>query len=219
MSAVKQLKATARERVGKGGAREVRRAGRVPAVVYGGAGGGAGEGLPISVDANEMRQLIFAGRFLTTVFELDVAGERTRVIPRDYQLDPVKDTPLHVDFLRVRAGQTIAVEVTVNFVDHDQAPGLKRGGTLNVVRYAIELNAPSDAIPTGIEASLKGLDIGDSLHISDVALPPGVTSVIDRDFTIATIATPTELGAEAEQEAAAVADAAKAESDAAKTAG
>lgn len=215
MSAVRQLKAEARDRVGKGGARETRRGGRVPAIIY----GGDVAGRAISLDANETRHLIFAGRFLTTVFEVDVAGEKTRVIPRDYQLDPVKDTPLHVDFLRVAAGQTVAVEVPVHFVDQETAPGLKRGGTLNVVRHTIELNVPTDAIPTAIEASLKGLDIGDSLHVSAITLPSGVTSVIDRDFTIATIAVPATLGEEAEQEAAAVAEASKAESEAAKTAG
>ncbi len=215
MSAVRELKAEARERVGKGGAREVRRGGRVPAVIY----GGDMAGRAISLDANETRHLIFAGRFLTTVFELDVAGEKTRVIPRDYQLDPVKDTPLHVDFMRVTVGQTVAVEVPVHFVDQEASPGLKNGGTLNVVRHTIELNVPTDAIPTAIEASLKGLEIGDSVHISAVTLPAGVSAVIDRDFTIATIAVPATLGAEAEQEAADVAQASKAESEAAKTAG
>lgn len=185
MSAVRELKAVARERVGKGGARAVRRGGRVPAIIY-----GAGDPLPIALDQNEMRQLIFAGHFLTTVFEVEVDGGRTRVIPRDYQLDPVKDTPLHVDFLRLAEGQSLAVEVPVHFVGHDGSPGLKRGGTLNIVRHTVELHVPGDAIPDSIEADLSGLEIGDSVHISSVRLPEGVRPVIERDFTLATIAVP-----------------------------
>ena len=186
MSAVRELKAVARERSGKGGAREQRRQGRVPAVIY----GGGADAVSIALDANEMRQIIFAGHFLTTIFELDVAGDRTRVIPRDYQLDPVKDFPLHVDFMRLAAGQTLTVEVPVHYIDQDKCPGLKRGGTLNVVRHTVELIVPSEQIPDAIEASLAGLDINTSLHISAVQLPAGARPVIDRDFTLATIAVP-----------------------------
>lgn len=213
MSAVRELKAVARERSGKGGARAERREGRVPAVIY----GGGADAVSIALDANEMRQIIFAGHFLTTIFELDVAGNRTRVIPRDYQLDPVKDFPLHVDFMRLAEGQTITVEVPVHFVGQETCQGLKRGGTLNVVRHTVELIVPSDQIPDAIEASLEGLDINDSLHISAVKLPAGARPVIDRDFTLATIAVPAALGAQAEKEAAAATEASKAES--AKTAG
>lgn len=213
MSAVRELKAVARERAGKGGARAERRQGRIPAVIY----GGGGDAVSVALDSNEMRQLIFAGHFLTTIFELDVDGQRTRVIPRDYQLDPVKDFPLHVDFMRLAAGQTLTVEVPVHFVGQDQSPGLKRGGTLNVVRHTVELIVPSDSIPDAIEASIASLDINDSLHISAVKLPDGARSVIDRDFTLATIAVPAALGSQAEKEAAAVTEASKAES--AKTAG
>ena len=208
MSAVKELKAVVRDRVGKGAARAVRRSGQVPAVIYGG-------GEPphaIALNGNETQRLIYAGHFLTTVFEVDVDGAKTRVIPRDYQLDPVRDIPMHVDFLRVAAGQTLTVEVPVHFVGHETSPGLKRGGTLNVVRHAIELIVPTDAIPDAIEADLSTLDIGDSLHVSAVKLPEGVRAAIDRDFTIATIATPATLGSEAEAEQAAISDAAKAES-------
>lgn len=185
MSAVKQLQAVARDRAGKGAARAVRRQGQVPAVIYG-AGQPADS---IALDANQARQLITAGRFLTTVFEIDVAGTTTRVLPRDYQLDPVKDFPLHIDFLRLAEGQTITVEVTVRFVNHEASPGLKRGGTLNVVRHAIELSVRADAIPEAIVADLTGLDINDSLHISAIPLPEGAKATItDRDFTVATIA-------------------------------
>lgn len=200
MTAVKQLKAVARDRVGKGAARTVRRNGQVPAVIY---GAGAPPD-PIALDGNDTRHLIFAGHFLTTIFELDVDGRRTRVIPRDYQLDPVKDTPLHVDFLRITEGQTLTVEVPVRFVNQDAAPGIRNGGVLNVVRHAIELEVPAAQIPETIEVDLAGLEIGDSIHISAVRLPSGAKPTIERDFTIATIAAPAGLGAAgAEQGAAA----------------
>lgn len=193
MSAVKQLKASARERVGKGAARAVRRQGRIPAVIY-----GLGEApQPISLDFNETKRLIFAGGFLTTVFEIDVDGKKTRAIPRDYQLDPVKDMPLHVDFLRVTQDATVNVEVPVHFFNHEASPGLKRGGTLNVVRHAVELHVPADSIPDNVVVDLDGTEIGDSIHISAVKLPKGVTPVIqDRDFTIATIVAPSALKSE-----------------------
>lgn len=194
MSAVKELKAVARDRVGKGAARAVRRQGQVPAVIYG--GGAPAE--PIALDYNQTKQAIFAGHFLTTVFEIEVDGRKTRAIPRDYQLDPVKDFPLHVDFFRLAAGQSIRVEVPVHFVNHEASPGLKRGGALNVVRHAVELEVPADAIPDAIEADLAGLDINDSVRISAVKLPEGVRPTItDRDFTIATVGAPSGLGDDA----------------------
>lgn len=199
MSAVRELKAVARERSGKGGARAVRREGRVPAVIY----GGGADAVSIALDSNQMRQLIFAGHFLTTIFEMDVDGSKTRVIPRDYQLDPVKDTPVHIDFMRLAAGQTLTVEVPVHFVGQEESPGLKRGGALNVVRHTVELIVPSDTIPESIEASIAGLDIGDSLHIAAVMLPAGVRPVIDRDITLATIAVPAGFNDEDEAPAAA----------------
>lgn len=208
MSAARELTAVARDRVGKGAARAVRRSGRIPAVIYGGGSPPAA----ISLDANEARRLIFAGHFLTTIFDVDVGGRKTRVIPRDYHLDPVKDLPLHVDFLRVTAGQTLEVEVPVHFLNQEASPGLKAGGVLNVVRHAIALEAPADQIPDSVEVDLTGLQMGDSIHVSAVKLPPNVTTAVDRDFTIATIAAPAGLGAEVEAEEAAVADAARAES-------
>ncbi|ALA16487.1 MULTISPECIES: 50S ribosomal protein L25/general stress protein Ctc [Chelatococcus] len=200
MSAVKQLKASARERVGKGAARAVRREGRVPAVIY-----GLGEApQPIALDFNETKRLIFSGGFLTTLFEIDVDGSKTRAIPRDFQLDPVKDTPLHVDFLRVTRDATVNVEVPVHFLNQEASPGLKRGGTLNVVRHTVELVVPVDAIPDAIDIDLTGREIGDSIHISAVKLPAGASPVIqDRDFTIATLVAPSKLAAEAAEEAAA----------------
>lgn len=199
MSETKTLTAVARDRVGKGAARDARRRGYTPAVVYGG-------GKPpraIAVEYNEMKKLIYAGGFMTTMFDIDVGGETEHVIPRDYQLDPVKDLPMHVDFFRVSKGQTIAVEVPVNFLNQEKSLGIKRGGTLNVVRHTVELNVPAGRIPDAIDVDIAALDIGDSLHISAVTLPEGVTPVIqDRDFTIATIAVPAGVREALQQEAA-----------------
>jgi large subunit ribosomal protein L25 len=202
MASVKQLQAVARDRAGKGAARAVRREGRVPAVIY-----GAGqEAKAIALDANQAKQLIFGGHFLTTVFEIEVDGAKTRAIPRDYQLDPVKDFPIHVDFLRLAEGQQIRVEVPVHFVNQEASPGLKRGGTLNVVRHTIELLVPADAIPESIDADLTGFNIGDSLHISAIKLPEGARPTIaERDFTVATIVAPSGLKEEVAAAAAAAA--------------
>ncbi|MBX3550464.1 MAG: 50S ribosomal protein L25/general stress protein Ctc [Xanthobacteraceae bacterium] len=184
MAAAKELKAVKRENAGKGAARAERRAGRVPGTVY-------GENQPaasIAVDSVELGRSIFAGRFLTTVFDLDIDGQKTRVIPRDFQLDPLKDQPIHVDFQRLGKGAVIKVAVPVHFVNQADSPGIKRGGTLNVVRHTVEFMAPAESIPESITADLAGLEINDSLHISAVKLPEGVVPLIrDRDFTIATI--------------------------------
>ena len=200
MSEVKQIKAVARDRAGKGAARAVRRQGQVPAVIY-----GAGQpAQAIALDFNQTKQLIFAGHFLTTVFEIDVDGTKTRAIPRDYQLDPVRDFPIHVDFLRLAEGQKIRVEVPVHFVNQEASPGLKRGGTLNIVRHTIELLVPAEAIPESIDADLTGFNIGDSLHISAIKLPEGARPTIaERDFTVATIVAPSGLKEEAAAAAAA----------------
>ena len=196
---VKELKATARPSVGKGAARAERRAGRVPGVIY----GNNQPPLPISVEDKELRLRILAGRFLTTIYDIELDGKKHRVLPRDFHLDPVKDFPIHVDFMRLSAGQVIRVEVPVHFSGQEASPGLKRGGTLNIVRHTVELFAPAEAIPEFLGASLSGLDINDGVHISDIKLPEGVRPVIrDRDFTIATIAPPTVL-VEAEPTAAA----------------
>ncbi|MCA1951695.1 MAG: 50S ribosomal protein L25/general stress protein Ctc [Hyphomicrobiales bacterium] len=185
MSTIKQLAATRRERVGKGAARAVRREGRVPAVIY----GGGQAPVSISLDFKETNRLIYAGHFLTTVFAIDVEGETIRAIPRDYQLDVVRDFPVHVDFLRLGEGATVRVEVPVHFINQDKCPGLKAGGVLNIVRHAVEFNVPADKIPDSITVDLAEAKVGDSLHISAVKLPAGAKPVIsDRDFTIATIA-------------------------------
>lgn len=198
MTSVKQIKAVARERVGKGAARAVRRQGQVPAVIY-----GSGQpAVAIALDYNETKRLIFAGHFLTTLFEIDLGGDKTRVIPRDYQLDPVKDTPVHVDFLRIAKDATISVEVPVHFVNQEASPGLKVGGVLNVVHHTIELIVPADAIPDAVEIDVTGLDIGASIHLEDVKLPAGAKAAThEKDFTVATIAAPAKL--EAAEDAAA----------------
>jgi large subunit ribosomal protein L25 len=202
MAEVKHLAATVRDGTGKGAARSVRREGRIPGVIYG--GGEAPQ--PISLDHKQTNQAIYSGHFLTTIFEIDVAGRKERVIPRDYQLDVVKDTPLHVDFLRLKQGSRLRVAVPVRFINQDQCPGLKRGGTLNIVRHVVEMTVPADAIPEAITGDLTGLDINDALHISAFHLPEGCRPTISgRDFTVATIAPPTTYKEEAPAAAAATA--------------
>src|SRR5689334_12047428 len=133
MATIQQLKAMARPRGGKGAARAVRRQGRVPGVIY----GDNKDPITISVDHAELKQRIYAGRFLTTIYELDVDGAKHRVIPRDYQLDAVKDLPLHVDFMRLGEGAKIRVRIPVRVLNADQSPGVKRGGTVNIVTHAV----------------------------------------------------------------------------------
>ncbi|XSG81304.1 MAG: 50S ribosomal protein L25/general stress protein Ctc [Methyloligella sp. ZOD6] len=214
MAEAHELKAWARERIGTGGARAVRRDGRVPAIIY----GDKGEPLPVAVEYTEVLKQLNTGHFQSTVYMLDLDGKKTRVIPRDVQRDPVKDLPLHVDFLRVGAHATINIDVPVHFLNEDASPGLKRGGVLNVVRHEVEVHCPVDAIPEAFEIDLTGLEIGDSIHASAIAMPKGVEPVIgDRDFTIATItASSAEKSEEAEEAEAAAAEAAAEEGEAAE---
>lgn len=187
MAGMRTLAATARKGTGKGAARNVRREGRIPGVIYG--GGDAAE--PIALDYRDLNKLIYAGHFLTTIFELDIGGTKQRVIPRDYQLDPIKDQPLHVDFLRLKPGSSLRVQVPVHFLNQDICPGIKRGGSLNIVRHTIEMRVPADAIPEAVTADLVSLQINDSVHITDVPLPEGCKPTQrERDFTIATISPP-----------------------------
>ena len=194
-----QLTATAREKVGKGAARAIRREGQIPAVIY----GGKEPPLAISLSDRDVFFKLHAGGFLTTVAEIVVGGETIRTLPRDFQLHPVSDLPLHVDFLRVDENSKIKVEVPVQFINDADAPGIKRGGVLNVVRHRVELLCPVDSIPEKIVADLTGYEINDSLHISKIELPEGVVPTIDRDFTIATVAAPAGLKEELRQQAAA----------------
>jgi large subunit ribosomal protein L25 len=201
MATTYELKAQARSGVGKGAARALRRQGLVPAVIY----GDKKDPLPIAINYNDANRRIYAGGFLSHIVTLDVDGEKHRVIPRDYQLDPVKDFPIHVDFLRVGAGTRLHVEVHVHFLNEEAAPGLKRGGVLNIVRHTVELSCPPDLIPEEIVVDLTGREIGDSIHISHVSLPEGVTPVVhERDFTIATIVAPSGLRSEEAEAAPAV---------------
>lgn len=191
MSQALSLKAVARNRAGKGASRASRREGRVPAVVY----GNKEEPTLISVVEKDLMKLLNKGHFMNSVVDVDVEGGATeRTLPRDVQFHPVTDRPLHVDFLRLSADTTIAVEVPVRFVDETLSPGLKRGGVLNIVRHEIEFECQPDSIPDEIVISLKGRDINDSIHISSIELPAGVTPTIkDRDFTIATLVAPSGL--------------------------
>ena len=194
MAATKQLAAVARNGIGKGAARSVRREGRVPGVIYG--GGEAPE--PISVDYKDLNKLVYAGHFLTTIFELDVAGRKERVLPRDYQLDVVTDRPLHVDFLRLKAGSKVRVQTPVHVINQELSPGVKKGGAVNLVLHALDLWAPADAIPESVTIDLTGLDFHDSVHISTVTLPEGCRSAVTKtDLTIVTIAPPTVYKEEA----------------------
>jgi large subunit ribosomal protein L25 len=215
MGATYELSATLREKVGKGAARSVRRQDQIPAVIY----GGNKPPITISLPRQETFLKIHGGGFYTTVATIAVNGEKIRVIPRDFQLDPVSDRPLHVDFMRVQAGSKITVEVPVQFINDTQAPGIKRGGVLNVVRHRVALVCPVDSIPERIVADLTGLEINDSLHISAIPLPEGVRPAIrDRDFTVATVAAPAGVKEEMRALAEAAA-AAKAAAEAAAAAG
>ena len=189
MAETKSLAASVRSGVGKGAARSVRREGRIPGVIYGGGEPPA----PISLLWHDVNKLIYAGHFLTTTFDLDVDGSVERVIPRDYQLDPIKDRPLHVDFLRIRAGSKIVVDIPLHVTNEDEAPGLKAGGVVNIVRHALELRVSADAIPANVTVDLSGLAIGDSVHMSELKLPRGTSlATPGEDFTVLTIAAPVE---------------------------
>ena len=189
---------------GKGPARALRRQGKVPGIIY----GGHEEPLRVALPFKEMKRVISTNpRFFTSVIELDFGDGKARVLPREAQLHPVTDDPLHVDFLRAEAGGRVTVDVPVRFLHEDRCPGLRRGGVLNIVRREVELSCPADAIPALLTFDLAGFDIGDSIHISNTTLPEGVRPTItDRDFTVASIVPPsteTEPGAgEAEAGAA-----------------
>ncbi|MGL6043801.1 MAG: 50S ribosomal protein L25/general stress protein Ctc [Sandaracinobacteroides sp.] len=202
MSEVLTLAAEARDRAGKGASRAVRREGRVPCVIY----GNKESALSIHVEEKRLVKLLSTGHFMNSVIELDLDGKLHRTLPRDVQFHPVSDRPIHVDFLRVTGDSLITVNVPVRFENEGISPGLKRGGVLNVVRHEVEIRCPSDSIPDDIVVDVSTFDVGDSIHISSVKLAAGVTTVIDRDFTIATIVAPSGLKSQedaAEGEAAA----------------
>ena len=178
------LDVTVRENTGTGGARAARRDGLVPGVIY----GGDEASVAVSVKYNEVLKAINSGQFLSNMIELSHEGKTQKVLTKDVQFHPVTDQPVHLDFYRVTAKSIIEVEVSVTFIGEDVAPGLKEGGTLNVVRYAIEVKCPAGSIPDSIEVDVSAMEIGDAIHISEITLPEGVKpSITDRDFTIATI--------------------------------
>jgi large subunit ribosomal protein L25 len=188
MSDVMTLTAQVRGRAGTGGAREARRAGLVPAVIY----GDAKDSVMISIDGAELAKHLRRPGFLTHVFEIDVAGRKERVLPREVQHDPVSGQPLHVDFLRFGAGTRITVEVDLDFANEEKAPGLKKGGVLNVVMRSIELVCKPDAIPQSVQVDLTGLEVGDVIHVGALTLPAGATlGDADAEDTVASIAAPT----------------------------
>jgi large subunit ribosomal protein L25 len=198
MSDMTTIVAKKRDRAGKGGARAARRDGLIPAVIY----GDKQPPLPIAVEPKQLLRVIHGEGFLTHRMAIDVEGTRIEVLPRDVQLDPVTDRPLHFDFLRIGAGSVITVDVPVHFRNEAASPGIKRGGILNVIRHTITVRTRADQIPEFFEVDLTGLEIGHSIHLSSLNLPEGVQIVSrEKDATIASVAPPT-VGREAEAEAA-----------------
>ncbi len=195
---IPDLKAEVRTGTGKGAARQTRREGYVPGVVY----GGGEEPLPVKIPFNLLYKYLKAGRFLSTLFNLKVDGhEDVRVVCRDVQRHPVKDLPLHLDLFRLKRDSKIDLEIHVEFINEEESPGIKRGGVLTVVRPEVELEVTAGNIPEKIVVDLAGLDVGDTVTISDGDLPEGAKPTIDRDFVIANITAPSGLRSE-EDEAA-----------------
>lgn len=184
------LSAETRERAGKGASRALRREGRVPAVIY----GNNEEPTTVHLEEKALMKALHTGHFMNSVVMVGVGGKDVRTLPKDVSFHPVTDRPLHVDFLRISEHATVTVNVPVNFINELASPGIKRGAVLNVVRHELELICDAAEIPDEITIDLTGYDVGDSIHISAVTLPKGVTSAIeDRDYTIATIVAPSAL--------------------------
>ena len=181
------IKADARSQVGKGSARAARRAGLVPAVIY----GNKETAVSVTLDANQWRQLMHKPGIFSQLININVNNETHFVLPRDIQQHPVSEEAMHVDFLRVTKNATVAVGIAVEFLNEDKCTGLKLGGVLNIVRSQVELNCPAISIPEKLTVDLEGLNVGHTIHISSIELPEGCTPTItDRDFTVATIAAP-----------------------------
>lgn len=184
------LSAEARERAGKGASRAMRREGRVPAVIY----GDKKDPEPIHLEERELVKMLQTGHFMNSLVTLHIGKDKTNALPKDIQFHPVTDRPMHVDFLRIGKGASVTLDIPVSFVNEEASPGLKRGGVLNIVRHELELTCPADDIPSEIVVPLDGLEVGDSIHISQIELPEGVVSAIDdRDFTIAGVVAPSAL--------------------------
>ena len=200
MSEQLTLPAETRDRAGKGASRELRRDGRVPAVVY----GQKKDPLSIHVEEKLLSKMLSSGHYMNSVVMVEVGGKPTRTLPKAVDFHPVTSRPIHVDFLRISEHTKVSVNVPVRFDNEDASPGLKRGGVLNVVQHEIELVCDAAHIPDEIHIPLDGLEIGDSIHITDVKLPEGSKPAIeDRDFTVATIVAPSAMKAEEEEAAAA----------------
>lgn len=178
------LTATARDRAGKGAARSLRREGKVPAIVY----SKGKQPMSLALPLKEVTMEYTRGRFRSRLVDIKLAGETIKALPKDVQFHPVTDVIEHVDFIRIEKGVPVRVMVPVKFLGTDKSVGVKRGGVLNVVRHEVEFTCAPEAIPTHIEANVEALDIGSSVHISDIALPKGIEPVIKRNFTVATIA-------------------------------
>jgi large subunit ribosomal protein L25 len=196
MSEQLTLPAEARDRAGKGASRALRRDGRVPAVVY----GEKKEPLSIHVEEKLLNRMLSSGHFMNSVIMIDLAGKAHRTLPKAIDFHPVSSRPIHVDFLRIGEHTKVTVAIPVRFENEDDSPGLKRGGVLNVVQHEIELVCDAAHIPEELHISLEGLDIGDSIHISNIKLPEGVVPAIDdRDFTIATVVAPSAMKSEEDE--------------------
>lgn len=187
---IPDLVAHARSGTGKGAARQARRDGMVPGVVY----GGGSDPLPIQLPFNELLKKLKAGRFLSTLWNLQVEGqEDVRVICRGVQRDVVKDLPTHVDLMRLRRTSKVNLFIPVEFINEDEAPGIKRGGVLTVVRPEVELRVTAGDIPEKLVVDMTGLDVGDTITISAIELPAGAKPTIDRDFVVGNISAPSGL--------------------------
>lgn len=188
-----------RNSTGKGSARAARRAGRIPAIIF----GDKKETISIDIEEREYKKIMNQSGIFSRLLDLSVDGKTNLVLTRDIQFHPVSENPLHVDFLRIGKGSNVNVSVPVSFINEELSPGLKTGGVLNTVRFELELMCPADSIPEKIEINLEGLVVGDTIKISSVNLPDGVSSTItDRDFTIATIAAPTVMSEVSTEETA-----------------
>lgn len=198
MSEVLDLSAETRDRAGKGASRAMRREGRVPAVIY----GDKQEPIAIHLEEKVIMKMLHTGHFFNSVVMLDVAGKKIRTLPKDVQFHPVTDRPLHADFLRIGEHSKVTVNVPVHFKDEELSPGIKRGGVLNIVIHDLGLVCDAAEIPDEVSISLKGLDVGENIHLSQITLPKGATAVDHTDITIATIVAPSALksteGGEAE---------------------
>ena len=193
MSDTLNLPAETRERAGKGASRDLRRSGRVPAVVY----GGNEEPLTIHVEEKELRRQLGTGHFFNSIVEVEVGGKKLRTLPKDVAFHPVSDRPLHVDFLRLSKDSKVHVNVPVVFINEEKSPGLKKGGVLNIVHHSLDLICDATSIPDDITIDVTGLDIGDSIHIDNITLPAGTEDGShERDLTIATIVAPSALKSE-----------------------